>query len=317
MSLCKIIWNNLQVGEWQEKFNLINKSNILQTYEYAKANCLVNKQKARWGVIYIDDNEAGLVQIIEAGIIKNLIHGVIIDRGPLWFDGYGSVEDIKSFVKCLNSEFPARFGRKRRFIPEFIYSQEIVSIMEENGFKKNHNIKNYQTIWIDLEKSEEELRLGLKSNWRNKLKRAESYDLEIIWDSKGELLPFLLERYNEDRLKKQYENISIYSLREMVKYLIPKKELHIYKVQKDGKDMAAGLIFTHGTSATHQIGWVSDKARKIAANNFALWQTMLYLKNKGIKYYDLGGVNDEGAANIKKFKEGMGGDLIELCGLYS
>ena len=43
---------------------------------------------------------------------------------------------------------------------------------------------------------------------------------------------------------------------------------------------------------------------------------MIALKDKGIKELDLGGVNDETAAGIKTFKEGVGGTLVRTVGHY-
>lgn len=56
-------------------------------------------KKRGGGLIEIDGKEAGLVQMFEAGILWNAIHGIIIDRGPLWFEGFGNAMHIKRFTK--------------------------------------------------------------------------------------------------------------------------------------------------------------------------------------------------------------------------
>ena len=317
MSDCEVKWNILSLDEWQDKFNKIRRSNLLQSFEYGVASCKINHQSAKWGVIYIDGVEAGMIQILEAGILKNMIHGIVVDRGPIWFDGFGDINHAESFIKEINRQFPKRWGRKRRFIPEFEYSDEILRIFAKYNIKKNRSIQSYQTIWLDLTKNKEELRSGLKGKWRNSLKKAEGYDMKMEWDDSGATLPFLLEKYIEDKKEKNYSNISPRLLMEMAINLSPKKNLVIGTVIKDKKLIASCLIIIHGASATYQIGWISNKARNHNANNFALWQAMLYLKSRGIKDFDLGGINDETATNIKKFKEGMGGNSVKLCGFYS
>ena len=99
--ICDIKWNSLSVQDWQEHFNKIIRPNVLQSYEYAMAICPLQNQSARWGLIYIDNQEAGLVQIQEAGILGNIFHALIIDRGPLWFETFGAPEHFKAFLKCL------------------------------------------------------------------------------------------------------------------------------------------------------------------------------------------------------------------------
>ena len=74
---CEIIWNKLTVAEWEQRFDSVKRSNILQDYSYAKACRKLNRQSARWGLIMIDGVESGIVQIIEAGFFFNFFHGVI------------------------------------------------------------------------------------------------------------------------------------------------------------------------------------------------------------------------------------------------
>ena len=86
---CTIDWNVLSFSEWEQRFKKLNRATLLQSYPYAQAMAEISGQKPRWGLIKIDNVEAGLVQILEVGFLKNLIHAVILDRGPLWFDGFG------------------------------------------------------------------------------------------------------------------------------------------------------------------------------------------------------------------------------------
>src|SRR5690606_1466555 len=124
------------------------------------------------GLIRIDGVEAGLVQMIEVRALGGALHAVMIDRGPLWFDGFGGPAQFSAFTEALNAAFPRRIGRRRRFIPEFEHAGEIA------GFKKSASLP-YQTIWLDLCQSEEDLRAGLKSKWRNALRKAEKAGLHI------------------------------------------------------------------------------------------------------------------------------------------
>ena len=83
---CNIEWNKLTLPEWDSRFNALPRPNILQSYDYARAICATDRMKARWGLVKIDGAEAGLVQILEAGILGNLVHAVILDR-RIWQRG--------------------------------------------------------------------------------------------------------------------------------------------------------------------------------------------------------------------------------------
>ena len=112
---CTICWNSLPLNEWEARFHKIQKSNFLQSYTYAKGASRFYRQKVCWGLIMIDGQEAGLVQVMEAGMLFNLIHGVIVDRGPLWFDGFGGAFHIQAFIKAFQKEFPKRVGASTEF----------------------------------------------------------------------------------------------------------------------------------------------------------------------------------------------------------
>jgi len=84
----------------------------------------------------------------------------------------------------------------------------------------------------------------------------------------------------------------------------------------DNQPIAGILLFTHGLSATYQIGYTSDVGRENRAHYALLWSALEKLKERGINYFDLGGVNEKGAKGVKIFKKGMGGTIEKTLGLY-
>lgn len=314
---CKIKWNDLSLNEWEKRFSVIARSNLLQSYVYARAVCKTKYKKARWGLILIDGHEAGLVQILETGILKNLFHTVELDRGPLWFDGYGGAVHIKSFFKEFNRQFPDRFGRRRRFIPEIDSGPSAEKILGQTGLKSSSSVSAYQTLWWDLTLDEETARKNLKSNWRGSLNKAERSELVTEWDDQGRLYRWIRGIYALDKEIRGFGGVSPKLLDNLAAFSAQGHSMIIGKVSKDGRDIAGTLFFVHGQSATYQLGWSSDEGRQYCAHHLLLWQARDILKKHGITYLDLGGVNDESAAGVKKFKEGTNAESIKLVGHYT
>jgi lipid II:glycine glycyltransferase (peptidoglycan interpeptide bridge formation enzyme) len=315
---CSFSWNRLDLEEWRKKYGLLRRANLLQSYDYARTICDLNQQKARWGLIKIDDQEAGMFQILEAGILWDALHAIILDRGPLWFEGYGTPEQQAAFFKTFAKTFPRRPGRKRRIIPELNDNREARHTLENLGYKRLP-APGYKTIWVDLRREEDDIRTSLKSSWRNKLGKAEKSGLIVEWDEKAEHFPWLLRVYQEDMVNKGYDGPSVPLLKVMGKSFSgdrADKCMLIGRAVLDGEAVAAVLIFLHGKSATYQVGWSSQKGRNSAAHTLLLWQGMLYLKGEGIEDFDLGGVNDGTAKGVKQFKEGINGETITLVGQY-
>lgn len=316
---CEIEWNSLSLKQWEKRFKTVSRSNLLQSYEYGIATARLNHQKPRWGLIKIDGIEAGLVQILEAGLLGNLIHAVMIDRGPLWFDGFGTDAHFNAFCQRLSAEFPRRIGRKRRFIPEAKNSEDIQKILKNAQFQRK-NPHNYETLCINLQDYEENLLKNAKKNWKNALNKAKKSNLTVKWDLKSEDLGWFLQNYIQDRAQKGYDGPSPKLITALAETFVPRGNFIIGSALINDKPIAAILIVCHGSGATYQIGWSSGLGRKNNAHHLLLWEAITMLKQRGIKDFDLGGINDEAAKGVKQFKEGLAGKdknaQIILPGLY-
>lgn len=312
---CTILWNGLALPEWEIRFNTIKRANLLQSYDYVHAMARLNNQRPRYGLIMIDGNEAGLVSILEAGVLKNALHGVILDCGPLWFDGYGSIEDFSVFMDAFTAQFPKRFGRRLRVTSGYKNSVEAQDIMATHGFKTT-DAYGYKTIWLDLRESEETLRKNLNRKWRNSLSKAERQNLEIIWSDDGQYFGWLLEHYARDKAAKNYDNVSIKTFMKLAVQFSSGKNLLQGTALFDGQPIAAIVCLNHGLASTYQIGYASDIGRAKWAHHMLLWDAIAQMKERNIYNFDLGGINEEGAKTIGKFKSGMGGEEVEMLGLY-
>ena len=312
---CSIRWSDDPTTIRKETFQKVNKTNLLQSYAYGLAMQHLNHQKPRYGLIEIDGKQAGFIQALENKALNGLLQAVILDRGPLWFDGYGDFEHFEAFLNAVRDHYPKRLGRAIRFIPEIEPTEQAEETLKKQGFKKKS--EEYQTLMIDLAQTPETLRENLKKNWRGSLKKAEKADLKIDWDNQGLHLSWLMKAYDSDKKTKGYDGPSVELLETLAKYFVPENGLLIGRALYEERPVGAILIFCHGRGATYQIGWSSHEGRKYGAHNKLLWDAILLLKARGLTAFDLGGVNDTEAQNVKKFKEGMGGTLLSLPGIYT
>ena len=314
--ICTVKWNFVTDSQYVQEFSAIKGCTLLQSHTYACAVSKIYNQRPLKGLIEINGQKAGLVQAMQVGILKNMLHAIIVDRGPLWFDGFGNEDHFKAFIEAYNRDFPQRFGRRRRFIPEIKKSPDIDAIMKANGFTKKP-AAGYQTIWLDITQDKKTLRANLRKSWRQSLQKAEKSPLTIIWDDAGAKLPWLLKAYDLDRKQRGYDGPDLPVLQALGTAFSLEKNSLIGVALLDNRPVGAILTLCHGDSATYQIGWTSEDGRKYCAHHRLLWELIEQLKTKNIKNFDLGGVNDETAKSIKTFKSGMGGRLVELAGLYT
>lgn len=317
MADCDIDWAPVPAQEWAARFKAIPRSTLLQHAAYAQADRDVNQMGMRRGIIRIDGREAGLVQLGEVGLVRNLVHVVNLDRGPLWFEGLGTLEAQAAFFKLFAKEQPRRFGRKRRLLPEIEDTGPGRAVMETAGFTRADKYQGYETIWVDLRPEEERMRAKLDGNWRRFLSKSERAEFSVREDWLCEGADDFLRTYEADRAAKNYSGPSRRMLEALIRFMVPRGEAVILTAEREGEAPLAGmLMLLHGSSATYQVGWNLVEGRKVWAHHRLFWHAMVMLRARGITDFDLGGVNDESAQGIKRFKEGLGGRFVKLVGFY-
>lgn len=300
----QIQWNTLTLPAWEGYFQQIQQSNMLQSYGYARAMTQKQGQTARWGFMTWDGQPAGLVQIFEASLFYKAIHAVIIDRGPIWIDGFGTDTHQQAFWQEINRQFPARLGRKRRFMPEWDDTAQHREMMQNMGFKLLHHHESYTTDWINLRLDQAILQQGLRKNWRHSLKKFTQSNATIQWDDQGKNLAWMLKQYSIDKAQRGYRGPSISTMIDLSKNM----PFLIGRVVKNGDYVAGGLFVLHGAAATYQLGWTSPVGRECAAQHALLWDAVTQLKNRNIHALDLGGIDhDTKESGLSIFKSGMGG----------
>lgn len=317
MVQCSIDWSPMPLAAWDERFREVRRSNILQHFPFAQANRTVNHTGARHGVLYINGSEAGLLQLSEVGVLRNIVHAVSMDRGPLWFKGFGSTGDIAAFFAAFAREFPRRIGRKMRLLPEVEDSDENRRAIACSGYSRHETMSGYQTYWIDLTKDRDELRANLNGKWRNILSKSERSRMTVSVDWAGDTAATFLRGYHSDKVEKNYQGTSKAMLAHLLKHMQPRREVLIISATCEHRTIASILVLLHGSSATYQAGWTSETGRRLGAHHRLLWEAFQELQDAGIRDFDLGGVNDTEAEGVKRFKRGMGGELVSLAGFFA
>jgi hypothetical protein len=311
---CTIEWNSLDLAGWEERFSRIRRSTLPQSYDYARAVCPLYGQRPAWGIIRFKGRDAGLVQILEARLFGRALHAFSLDRGPLWFSGFGGAMHIKAFCDELNRQFPRRFGRRRRIIPELPKSPSAAGLVRQAGLVPSG--PDYTTVWLDLTPALDDLRAGLKGNWRNHLNKAEKGPLSVEWRTDSETMAELVAGYQADQAARAYPGPAPRVVRAMGRGFAEKGHALIGRALLDNRAVASILILCHGCSATYQVGWSDTDGRRHGGHYRLLWSAMETLKNKGISDFDLGGLNDDKAEGVSAFKDGMGGQRVTLAGLF-
>lgn len=313
---CEILWEAVPEKEWLSYADQAPRLSLLQDPDYGAVMAALNQQRVRRGVIMIRGETAGIVQVLEAGILGNAVHGVMVDRGPAWLEGFGGLEDFALFARALRADFPRRFGRRVRFIPEIQDSPQAREILAQAGFTRRSG-PGYMTFWLDLAQEEEALRRRMEKSWRGDLRKSQAVQMVVEFSRGGPDLPWVLAQAHADKAARGYVGPSLSTLQGLCGRFGRAQKLLLGVARMDNRPIAAIVVFLHGRSATYQVGVNTPQGRDVRAHHRLLWEACAELKARGVVQFDLGGANREKAAGVMAFKQGLGGQVVETAGFYA
>lgn len=232
-------------------------------------------------------------------------------RGPVWTKPLSVAEEAAAYA-ALKKSLPLTGIRFMVVTPEVPEGQV-------HGLKPMRRIMSgMSTVMLDLTPTLEQLRAQLDRRWRHRLVGGESSEMSIhrVGTNVGQYR-WLLDAEIQQRTDKKLEGLPV-SFFDNYVHSRKQPSQNILTLRADvGRDRIAAMMFLiHGTAATYQVGWTSDKGREMHAHNLILWKGIEELKARGIRMLDLGGVNTIRSAGIARFKMSTGGKVLTLAGTY-
>lgn len=316
----RIVWDAGTVPEWYRLLAQVPRSTLTQAFGYSIALMTTEKWKPRLGVIELGDTPVGLVVVTEKRLLGGLIRVVRMHRGPLIRPEAAKPAVIAATMKELRKAYPSGPRHWTAIVPELPAGEETDAILRWAGWRKDSGRRagpGYRTLWLDLTRAEADLRAGLAQKWRNALNQAERAGLVVEVDRDGStLLPWLLDRYLEDKAGKGYRGAGRPLLMRLRTAMHKDGDILVLRACKDGEPVAGILMLGHGAAATYQIGWTGEEGRRTRAHNLLLWRAVLELKAQGRHCLDLGGLLPDQAPGVTAFKRGLGGQEVELTGVW-
>lgn len=193
-----------------------------------------------------------------------------------------------------------------------------------HSFIAKEGLKSFETLQIDLSKTEEILMAEMHKSTRRQVRKAsgESFEHIIIENPKHDELLKFQTFYNEFAKNKKTCKCTAYHMQTMM-LLSEKKALMLtYIKDKEDEIYCYRIYITNGNvamnlySASHFRMVESPEQRRLLgyANRYLIWQSILWAKEKGHRIYDMGGLTTD--ENIRRFKFGFGGEVVTAYSGY-
>lgn len=303
-------WNKSTRTEWNSMMQQTGRSNMLQSWAYGNAKAKVEGWIVNRVVVLQNNKPIAFVQILEKRFA--FVKLFRINRGPL-YTTESNQQLIESVSRLLaNSLGDWKKGRFLSFVPELPLTGMILAMMVKLRFFQSTN-RGWESSWVDLTYDKVHLREKLNSKWRNMLSYAENKGLRSESFSGSQNYEWLVHRCSQ-MMKERGETIPTAVYSRLLLEMQFEQPMQIFKAFLGSEPLAGICIVSHGNAATYLLGWNGPKGRNLKANQFLLWNAMMSLKEKGIRWFDLGGIDEDNTPGISDFKLGVNGERFYLVG---
>jgi lipid II:glycine glycyltransferase (peptidoglycan interpeptide bridge formation enzyme) len=165
---------------------------------------------------------------------------------------------------------------------------------------------------LDLAPTLEELRSGLDKKWRNQLTRSEKNNLEVIAGNGLEEYRTFCQIYSQMQKRKAFEStVDVEEFGRIQEYLADSHPMRILICKDQGKPVAGLVASAMGDSAIYLLGATSDDGLNSKGTYLLQWTMIKWLKENGVRWYDLGGIDPEANPGVYHFKRGFSG--VDVC----
>jgi hypothetical protein len=309
----RLVWDSATRKQWQHWVIKAGRSNLLQSWAYGEAKSDHTGWQVKRGVYYRENEPVAIVQMLEKRV-AGLLRVVRLNRGPLFLEALMPQEQYAVWKEL------ARIGSLWRgcvfsAAPELILTGLSLVFMTDLGFRQ-FSPQAWESVWVDLGFELDALRKRIDSKWRNMLTFSEKAGLKMDIGSDDERFNWMMARYQELMQEKSFSGPDVTLLLNLRRHAGDEDPLIILRALHEGEPVAGICLACHGTAATYLLGWNGAEGRKLKANQYLLWQAIVYLKQAGYRWLDLGGISEELVPTITSFKLGLNGERYELVGEY-
>lgn len=248
--------------------------------------------------------------------LPGLGRGIVwIPSGPLMLpheDAPPDADTLQAILTALRLQFTVREGHILRLRLPAIALQDpeaTAALAAAAGFQPTLRAPAYRSIGIDLHKPPATLLADLNGKWRTDLRYAQKSALGLELGRDVGLQTRFLTLFDAVQTAKGFRpditpefHFALSGPESGSDYV-----LDILIATRDGEDLAGIVIGTSGQTATYLFGATAEAGRKWRAGYFLTWAGIALSRDRGLDWYDLGGIDAKANPDVARFKDRMNG----------
>jgi hypothetical protein len=246
-----------------------------------------------------------------------------ISNGPLLSWGIGdpqSLTTLDAFLVAAVGEYVDRRQLSLRMALPTVPSgmaRSVADVFLSHGFGIAASRKPYRTLLVDLARAEDEIRAGLGHKWRNQLNASLRQPPAVEFTSGPGALarfsPLLAETSQRKGFRPELDASFFDSVQQVAG---AEERMLVATAVKNEQDVAGVVASILGDTAVYVLGATTVEGMKSKASYALHWQVMLTARERGCRWYDLGGIDHENNPGVHHFKAGFGGAEVVAPGPF-
>jgi lipid II:glycine glycyltransferase (peptidoglycan interpeptide bridge formation enzyme) len=236
-------------------------------------------------------------------------HGPFIEMANILTGFRNEVREFHTYLRGLakaNGSVFIKFEPMNDAVPELLHA---------GGMKFRYARKMLQpkrTVILDLQKGEDQLMAEMHHKTRYNIKLAQSHGIDVRDSDDAEAFWKLLRKTTQRDKFQSHEKEYYKKLLDLKEPLKTDLVLAYYK----DKPVAGAIVLINGDTGYYLHGASDNEFRQFMAPHLLHWSIIKYLKEHGIKNYDLWGVDSVRWPGVTRFKHGFGGRPVEYPGSF-
>ena len=242
----------------------------------------------------------------------------VLGRGIAWIPG-GPLTQLRNtpvsdaalladILCALRQHFVQGAGhilRLRLPAPALHDAEAARAIAAGAGFAQTHRAPVYRSLAIDLHPGAEALMQKLNGKWRTDLRYAQKSGLVLEQGNSADLQARFLALFETVQAAKGFRPDTTPEFHFGLSG--PDYALDILIATKDSQDLAGIVIGTSGRNAVYLFGATAEAGRSLRAGYFLTWEGIALSRQRGLDWYDLGGIDHAANPDVARFKDRMNG----------
>lgn len=266
-------------------------------------------------IAWMADGEALALADVRVRVLPMVGGGIAYINGAPLVRAAGAPDDgerLGGMLGALRDEYVARRGMVLRVAP-VLGDAALDARREEEfggaGFTRATMGARYRTIALDINRPLDALRAGLSQKWRNCLNSGERQGVQIAVSADTAGLRRFADLYRAFAERKglhvNHDAEFFFGVQEG---LSGDDRLVVQLAERDGEVIAGHVSSMNGDTCVYLLGATTPAGLALRGAYLLQWNTVRLAHERGLRWYDLGGIDPEGNPGVYHFKKGLGGD---------